>query len=265
MVRKISKIETQKRPGRYNIYLDGKYAFAVSEEILIRYRIAKGMEVDDELEQDIIANDDVSKLYSRSLDYLSHQLRAESEVRTKLQSISENVDAVEIVIQRLISENLLDDQNYADSYVRTMVLTSDKGPGVIKRNLISKKIPSNVVETSLLQIDSDQLMENGLKLANKQFKHYHNSPMKMRLQKVRTSMMTKGYQSDFINEIFEAAGFQADEDQQDEILAKQAEKLMQRNRKYEPFERNQRVKRNLVSKGFSFDDINRWFNENYDG
>jgi hypothetical protein len=34
----ITKIEAQQRAGRYNIYVNGRYAFPVSEDVLIRYR-----------------------------------------------------------------------------------------------------------------------------------------------------------------------------------------------------------------------------------
>ncbi len=44
---KISKIEAQKRKGRYNIYLDGKYAFPVAESVLIQFRLMKGTELDE--------------------------------------------------------------------------------------------------------------------------------------------------------------------------------------------------------------------------
>ena len=39
MAKKITAIATQKKAGRFNIYLDGKYAFSVSEDVLIKYRL----------------------------------------------------------------------------------------------------------------------------------------------------------------------------------------------------------------------------------
>ena len=45
---KITKITAQKKAGRYNIYLNGKFAFPVSEEVLVKYRLLKGSELDDQ-------------------------------------------------------------------------------------------------------------------------------------------------------------------------------------------------------------------------
>ncbi|EPC72337.1 regulatory protein RecX, partial [Lacticaseibacillus paracasei subsp. paracasei Lpp71] len=36
----ITKITAQKRRGRYNIFIDGTYAFPVSETTLVDYRLA---------------------------------------------------------------------------------------------------------------------------------------------------------------------------------------------------------------------------------
>ena len=45
---KISKITAQQRRGRYNVYLDGKYAFPVAESVLVKFRLMKGQELTKE-------------------------------------------------------------------------------------------------------------------------------------------------------------------------------------------------------------------------
>ena len=45
-IRQITAIVAQKRPGRFNVFLNGQYAFPVAESVLIKYRLYKGMEVD---------------------------------------------------------------------------------------------------------------------------------------------------------------------------------------------------------------------------
>ncbi|MCT6822163.1 MAG: recombination regulator RecX, partial [Lactobacillus apis] len=38
----ITKVSSQKRPGRYNIFLDGKYAFSASEQTIAKFVLLKG-------------------------------------------------------------------------------------------------------------------------------------------------------------------------------------------------------------------------------
>ncbi|BAP85215.1 regulatory protein RecX [Paucilactobacillus hokkaidonensis JCM 18461] len=261
MTKKITKIGMQKRPGRYNIFLDEKYAFSVSESVLINFRLAKDMEIDGQLEKLILADDDVAKAYSKALNYLAHQLRAESEVITKLKELELDDNVIDEVMQKLREQNLIDDQNYADSYVRTIMLTSDKGPSVIRQNLRQKKIGENLIDQALQQYPEDALLENGTKLAEKQLKHYHHFPVKVRLQKVRQSMMIKGFKGDLITQILNNITIKEDPDEEWENMKAQAQKLWQRNRKYAFRERILRTKRSLFGKGYSTEFINRWIEE----
>ena len=137
---KISKIEAQKRPGRYNIYLDGKYAFAVAESILIKYRLMKGMELDQAQLAQISNDDEIAKTYNKMLDYLAHQLRTEYDVYEKMRQLKTPAEDIEPVMQKLRGLHLLDDHEYAASYVRTVMNTELKGPQVIRQKLRQKQI-----------------------------------------------------------------------------------------------------------------------------
>ncbi|MDN6040204.1 MAG: recombination regulator RecX, partial [Lactobacillus sp.] len=41
----ITKVSAQRRPGRYNIFLDGKYAFSASEKTVSEFVLLKGKEL----------------------------------------------------------------------------------------------------------------------------------------------------------------------------------------------------------------------------
>lgn len=58
----ITKITTQKkRKDRYNIFVDEKYAFSVDEEVLLKFQLKKGMELDDLLLAEIQFHDEIQK------------------------------------------------------------------------------------------------------------------------------------------------------------------------------------------------------------
>ena len=132
MVKKITMIQTQKKAGRFNIYINDKYAFPVSESVLIKYRLHKGQELDENLIEEIKLADDISKGYNAALNYLSYQLRTRKEVEDKLHSLDIHEDYIPEIINKLIDLDLINDKTYAESYVRTMMNTSDKGPKVIR-------------------------------------------------------------------------------------------------------------------------------------
>ncbi|CAM3281487.1 recombination regulator RecX [Lactiplantibacillus plajomi] len=262
MVKKITKIMAQKRPGRYNVYLDDQYAFPISEAVMIKYRIFKGMEVDAALKAEIIAADDVSKAYSRALDYLSHQLRTEKEVHDKLRDEDVDETVIDATMQQLRELRLLNDQQYADAYVRTAKRTSDKGPRVIRQKLRQKGVGEQLIDDALAnQFSLEERVDNATELAQKLARRYQRQAFKTMQQKVRTGLMTKGFDTETIGIVIESLDITPDPDEQWAALVEQGQKLWRRNRKYAFSERALRTKRNLYQKGFLMDDINRFIDE----
>ncbi|WP_407881487.1 recombination regulator RecX [Furfurilactobacillus entadae] len=250
-------IEAQKRAGRYNVYLDGKYAFPISESVMIKFRIFKGMVIDKDLAEEIIAADDVAKAYNRALDYLSGQLRSEREVHDKLKTLEVDESVITETMQRLRGFHLLDDQAYAEAYVRTMRNTSDKGPVIIRQNLRSKGVGETIIDGALAEFSTDQLLENGLETAEKLARHYARKPFSTQRQKVIQGLMTKGFQRETIDQVMGQLELVRDEDTEASLLSHEAEKIWQRNRRYDLRDRMNRTKRSLYGKGYQIDDINR--------
>jgi regulatory protein len=262
LTKKITKIVAQKRAGRYNIYLDEQYAFPISESVMIKFRVFKGMEVDEQLQTAMIAADDVSKAYTRALDYLSHQLRTEKEVHDKLRDEEIDEAVIDATMQQLRELRLLNDQQYADAFVRTAKRTSDKGPRVIRQNLRQKGVGEQLIDDALAgQFSIEEQVDNATELARKLAKRYHRQAFKTMQQKVRQGMMTKGFDNDTITAAIASLALAPDEDEQWEALVTQGAKLWQRNRKYAFRERTMRTKRSLFQKGFMMDDINRFIDE----
>jgi len=262
MTKKITKIMAQKRSGRYNVYLDDKYAFPISESVMIKFSVFKGMEVDDALAAEMIAADDVAKAYSRALDYLSHQLRTEKEVHDKLRDEEIDEDVITATMAHLRELRLLSDEQYAAAYVRTAKRTSDKGPRVIRQKLRQKGVGEQLIDDALAgQFTADDRLENATELAKKLAKRYHNQAFKTMQQKVRQGLMTKGFDNEIVTAAIDAIDLEPDVDDQWDALVNQGEKLWRRNRKYAFSERRLRTKRNLYQKGFLMEDINRFIDE----
>ena len=57
----ITKVSSQKRSGRYNIFLDGKYAFSASEQTVAEFVLLKGQELTDEKVNEVKQYDEDAK------------------------------------------------------------------------------------------------------------------------------------------------------------------------------------------------------------
>lgn len=262
---KITKIEAQKRRGCYNVYLDGRYAFPVAESVLIKFRLMKGLELDKKQVAAITTADQQARVYSKMLDYLAHQLRTESDILKKLHDLEAPEQFIGPILQKLRDQHLADDHEYAASYVRTAMITSLKGPGVIRQHLRMKKIGENDIDDALAQFTLEQQQANAAKLAAKLFRRYHNQPLMRQEQKVRQSLLTKGYESAIFDQIRYQVTPKEDPDEQAALLDKTAEKLWRRYRRYTGQERVRHFKQGMFRRGFDLDRVQKWLDQHQEG
>lgn len=256
MAKTITKIEAQKRKGRFNVYVDGQYAFPISEEVFIKYRVFKGMELDDQLIETLKNADNISKLHSRALNYLAHNLRTEYEVRQKLAGLTEDEDAIDQVVDILADQTLIDDQRYADSFVRTVVRERKNGPDWIRRHLKDKHVASDQAENSLNQYyPAQEVIEIGDEVAEKQLKRYRRDSAKMAINKTKELLMRRGFPYGDIEEIMNQVDTSDMATKDQAVIDQVAEKYWRQYRKLQPYERTQKVKQALFRKGFLMDDI----------
>ncbi len=255
----ITQITDQKKSGRYNIFLDKKYAFPVSEDVLIRYNLHKGLALTDQLQAEIAAADVVEKAYQLALNYLSYQLRTIKEMRQYLKQHEVEAVAVDQVIARLEQQQYLDDGAYAVAYVQTNKRLSLKGPQVIRQELRQKGISDeNLIVDGLAHYDQESLLANGQKLAQQIWQRQHHVSQRIREQKVRQGLQQKGYSGVDFDLIWAQLDFEMDDEEEQDALQMAAAKAQ---RHYQPLtDRKQRQKftQSLYRKGFAFEAINNW-------
>ncbi|GAX05203.1 regulatory protein RecX [Secundilactobacillus pentosiphilus] len=258
----ITKIEAQKRAGRYNVYVNGHYAFPVSEDVLIRYRLLKGTELTADMIKTLESADDQSKAYELALNYLSYQQRTEKELSDYLVKKEVPETTVAPVMARLIDDKLLDDEHYAHSYVRTMKRTSDKGPSVIRRQLKQRGVKDELIDNALAEdYQPNEQLERLSELVKKLKRQYQKLTPKIQRQKVQQRLVEKGFSFDLVGQALAETSFEMDSETELALLSSQAEKLWRRYHAKPERERQLKIRQSLYRKGFSGDLISRWLEQ----
>lgn len=121
----------------------------VSEDLLVRFRLLKGKELSEEELKEIKKSAGFDLGLQQAMNYISYQLRSEMEVRTYLKDKEIEKQDRDLVVERLKELNLIDDKNYGESYIRTQVRMSDKGPVVISQQLRKKGLKDPVIQEVL--------------------------------------------------------------------------------------------------------------------
>lgn len=256
----ITKIQAQKRKGRYNIFLDDKYAFAVDEALLVKYLLRKDMEISPELQKQLESEDISRKAYQRALVYLNYALRSEKQVRDDLIS-HEFEEQADEVIELLKDQRFINDLIYAKSYVRTAFNINRKGPNLIERDLEKKGVSHQEIVEALEEYPKKEQIQNAFRLGEKMIAKSKKRSSRDTAIKVKQHLMQKGYDSEIIDEVLPELETEKNEEEEMEALRKHGEKAWKRYSKFDGYERRQKTKANLFQKGFAGEIINAFIEE----
>ncbi len=252
---KVTKIQAQKRKGRFNVYLDGEYAFPVAETTLIEFRLMKDVELTDAQVKEIQDRENVNKAYGDAINYLSYQLRTEKEIKDYLYKKEYHKDAVEVTLQRLHDLNYLDDESYAQSFINTQLNMSANGPKIIEQKLIQKGVPKDIIQNKLDEIDQDILLDNAIDFAVKQVRKQKRASFQQMLTKLRQSLYQKGFSNEIITETIKQLDLEPDEDEELDKLKTMINKVKHR------YANQNKLVNYLMTKGYHYDEIKRVLDE----
>jgi len=92
-------------------------------------------------------------------------------------------------------------------------------------------------------------------------KRYRTKSFKDALQKTRLHLMQKGFTNEIIDLALESLAFEKDEEQEQQALDKEGERLWRANQRFDFSKKVQKVKQSLFQKGFDYDLIQQFISE----
>lgn len=141
MNKSITKIEVQKkRSNRRSIFLDGDFFCGVDEEVVSRLGLEKGMEVDEEEVARIILTEEKLKAKRYALDLLSYRMRSRHELAERLRQKGFDKDTVDELTDDLEDVGLIDDLEFAKSWIRTRMELNPRSFYAIGKELQKKGV-----------------------------------------------------------------------------------------------------------------------------
>ncbi|HSX33202.1 MAG TPA: RecX family transcriptional regulator [Candidatus Saccharimonadales bacterium] len=154
---KITAIKQQaKRPDRYSIFVDGAFAFGLSEAGLIQSGLHSGQELDQAELQALKKTAGLDKAYGNALRYVAMRPRSEWELGEYFRRKGIDDAAARQISDRLRSVQLLDDAAFARAWVssrRTLKATSKRR---MRLELLQKHVPEAVIAEVLAEDETDE-------------------------------------------------------------------------------------------------------------
>jgi regulatory protein len=153
----ITRIEVQKKNlRRRSIYIDGKFAFGVNDEVVSKLRLEKGEKINEGDVREILRQKGESEAKEAALRFLSFRRRTEKEVRDKLKKRGFDNKTIISTVEKLKDYDLINDVEFAAAWVRERLAHKPRGKKLLKQELWKKGIKKEIIDQVTEELCKDE-------------------------------------------------------------------------------------------------------------
>lgn len=247
------KIEKYKKTtkSRYKILLDDGRELLLYEEVILQFELLLKKEItESEILTIELANQECD-VYHVALDSINHRFKSIYDTKEFLLKKEYPEEMIDKAIEKLIKQGYLNDRSFAKSYINNQIITTNKGPYKIKKELNEHRVDNEIIDEELTIFDQEQQLEKIEKVATRLFKSNKNRGGFVLKKKIINDLVNLGYDIAVISKVIEEFDFSNNKD----IAAKEYEKLYRKlSRKYEGKELEYKIKEKLYQKGLYYED-----------
>jgi regulatory protein len=154
----ITAIESQRRKAdRVNVFIDGEFAFGARAETLANTGLSRGDEITRDQKATILRADEQAAAYESAISLLAQRPRSEREIRDHLRRKGYDELVIEPVISRLLERRYLDDDAFARFWIENRTSFRPRGEIALRQELRAKGVDREIVETTMLDAEIDDL------------------------------------------------------------------------------------------------------------
>jgi len=155
-VKRITAIQVGKgQPRRVKIFLNGKFAFSLADEIATKERLQTNQVLSTEQIETLSGADCYQRCLYAADRYLSYRPRSESELRERLSKRDFDIKIIEDVIIKLKEKGLVNDTSFAQFWKDNRESFNPRSRWLTKLELRRKGIADDIIDQTLGSIDDD--------------------------------------------------------------------------------------------------------------
>lgn len=184
--------KTRKHLGqRLNVFVNERFSFAIDASLVARHDLHPGMELDAVALSALLQADGDARAYARALHFLSYRTRSTAEVRSRLERDAWPEEVIARVIERLATEQLLNDTTFAAAWVEHRSLSRPRGARALRQELRHKGVGREEVDAALP--DSEQEVENAVVAMQSKLRLWAGLEERERNQKIIQFLQRRGF------------------------------------------------------------------------
>ncbi|MBI2196315.1 RecX family transcriptional regulator [Candidatus Daviesbacteria bacterium] len=216
---KVTSVEPQKksasrRTKRFNVFLDGEFAFGADEDLVVNRRLVVGKVIPSEELDQILFEAEVGKLMERMYRWFSIRQHSEKEVRDyfRVKNLESRVKGkeersqvvIDAVVERLKQKGMINDLEFAKAWTEARRKSKQKGIRAIRSELFQKGIDKEIIE-EVTRVESQESSEEDLarQALEKKMRFWKNLPALEFKKKAFEYLMRKGFEYEVAKEVIE--------------------------------------------------------------
>lgn len=182
-----------RRKGSYGLTLDDGRCLILHEEVIAKYRLQSGMEVDTEQLSRWIFEADTKLAYEMSLQYLGYTAKTCSELSEYLSRKGYIKPVIDATIDKLKNYSFLDDTAFAERWIRNKNAGKPVGRRWIAHELKGKGIAPGIMEGALESITDEHEENQAYMLGERYYNKYKELPHKELTAKIGQALLRRGF------------------------------------------------------------------------
>ncbi len=226
----------------------------LSADTFTEFRLYAGKQMDWAEYERLIAFSRQDEAYRLALKRLSHDLYSKRDMREYLLGKGQDPRVVDLVLNRLIAADLINDKRYAVTFAEDIADLRLLGKNQIIFLLRGKGISPAILE--ILQFPREKELDKAIRFAQMGDKRYHRIPKNKRVQKLAYALLQRGFDESVAFEAAEKCATPDDPEVKQNELDKAVELAIAKySRKYKDYDLRQHVYAYLARRGYDYDDI----------
>ena len=186
----ITAIEKQRRRQRANIYLDGRYAFSLSLELVAQAGLHEGDALSPQQVDPLRQADLRHQAQQAALRLLAYRPRSEAEMRQRLARRGLPDEVVQETIAHLREQGLLSDAAFARFWVEARDQNSPRGHRLLWQELSAKGIEREIARQAIAVVAEE---EAALRAAQKKARHLQGQDYPIFRRRLGDFLLRRGF------------------------------------------------------------------------
>jgi regulatory protein len=208
----------QRQPNRISVFLDGAFAFGVSQELVRTWDLRVGRTLSVAEQAHIAADEQRLAARATALQYLATRPRTAYEVRQKLHRSGVPDAVVDEVMAHCQALNLLNDAAYTQAYLTSRLTNRGYGPQRLGRELHQRGIGRTLVEAAVQEhLPAEDVLAAARAQAAKRWPRLaREADHARRRQKLYDFLRRRGFASAIVQQIVTELAHTGDSDRESE-------------------------------------------------